>query len=215
MDQATDEKKPVRAGRPVDEAKTERIKDEAKKLFFTHGVDGVSIEQIAAAAKVAKTTVYAKFGNKDAVFQAVVDDIAENVGAGMKTSIAEGADPQDALCAFGSALMTGIAERRLLTAEPVIAIEALKNPELGEKFFAAGPGRAKAMLAKALTDWQHEGKIGSSDPAEMAEDLLGLWLGTLVYEMRLKPHLKISPAEIKARVTRGVGKFLRIHGSGA
>ena len=128
MDQEGAEKNVARSGRPVDEAKTERIREEAKKLFFIHGVDGVSIEQIAASAGVAKSTVYAKFGNKDAIFEAVVDDIANNVGAGMRHRIAEGGEPKDALIAFGMALMGGIAERRLLTAEPVIAIEALKNP---------------------------------------------------------------------------------------
>ena len=200
MDQDGATKNTARFGRPVDEAKTERIREEAKKLFFIHGVDGVSIEQIATAAGVAKSTIYAKFGYKDAIFQAVVDSIADNVGAGMRTQIAEGGEPEEALVTFGLALMSGIAERRLLTAEPVIAIEALKNPELGEKFFAAGPGKAKAMLSAALTSWQSNGRIVVGDATEMAEDLFGLWLGTLVYEMRLKPHLSVAPVYIEKRV---------------
>lgn len=211
MDQEDATKSSARSGRPVDEAKTERIREEAKKLFFIHGVDGVSIEQIAAEAGVAKSTIYAKFGNKDAIFQAVVDSIADNVGAGMKTRIAEGSEPKDALITFGLALMRGIAERRLLTAEPVIAIEALKNPELGDKFFAAGPGKAKSLLSEAITSWQSDKLIPLGDVHEMAEDLLGLWLGTLVYEMRLKPHMSVDPEHLESRVRLGVDKFLKIH----
>ncbi|MEL6467534.1 MAG: TetR/AcrR family transcriptional regulator [Pseudomonadota bacterium] len=211
MDQEDATKNPARSGRPVDEAKTERIREEAKKLFFIHGVDGVSIEQIAAEAGVAKSTIYAKFGNKDAIFQAVVDNIADNVGAGMKTRIEEGSEPKDALITFGLALMSGIAERRLLTAEPVIAIEALKNPELGDKFFAAGPGRAKLMLSEALASWQSDKLMPPGDVQEMAEDLLGLWLGTLVYEMRLKPHMSVYREHVEKRVRLGVDKFLKIH----
>ncbi|MEO1638598.1 MAG: TetR/AcrR family transcriptional regulator [Pseudomonadota bacterium] len=211
MDQDGAKENVARSGRPVDEAKTERIREEAKKLFFIHGVDGVSIEQIAASAGVAKSTVYAKFGNKDAIFEAVVDDIANNVGAGMKHRIAEGGDPQEALVAFGMALMGGIAERRLLTAEPVIAIEALKNPKLGDKFFAAGPGKAKSMLSEALASWQANGLVPQGDVQEMAEDLLGLWLGTLVYEMRLKPHMSVESDHLDRRVKQGVAKFLKIY----
>lgn len=55
------------------DGKVERIVTAARGLFLRHGLRGTSMEAIAAAARIAKPTLYAYFPDKDAVFAAVLE----------------------------------------------------------------------------------------------------------------------------------------------
>src|SRR5215472_7603506 len=63
-----------RSGRPPKERAgevEERILDAARKVFLERGFEGASIDQIAEAARSGKPTIYARFANKRALFNAV------------------------------------------------------------------------------------------------------------------------------------------------
>src|SRR5580700_6095881 len=65
----------VRFGRPPKELAgevDERILDAARKIFVERGFEGASIDEIAAAARAGKPTIYARLGDKRALFTAVV-----------------------------------------------------------------------------------------------------------------------------------------------
>jgi AcrR family transcriptional regulator len=65
----------VRLGRPPKEREgevDERILNAARKIFLGRGFEGASIDEIAAAARAGKPTIYARFGDKRALFTAVV-----------------------------------------------------------------------------------------------------------------------------------------------
>src|SRR3970040_898696 len=59
-------------GRPQDLGKRAAILDAAKAMFTERGLEGASMDQIAAAAGVSKLTVYSHFGDKEALFGAAV-----------------------------------------------------------------------------------------------------------------------------------------------
>ena len=56
--------------------KAERILAAAGDLFLRNGLRGTSMEAIAKAARIAKPTLYAYFGDKDAVFAELVERLA-------------------------------------------------------------------------------------------------------------------------------------------
>jgi AcrR family transcriptional regulator len=47
----------------------------AREAFLEKGYDGVSMDEVANRAGVAKQTVYARYASKDALFLAVVDSV--------------------------------------------------------------------------------------------------------------------------------------------
>ena len=59
-------------GRPR-EFDTERALDEALALFWRHGYEGTSLAALTEAVGVTPTSLYAAFGNKEALFKRVVD----------------------------------------------------------------------------------------------------------------------------------------------
>ena len=55
------------------EATKRRILDAATAEFAAHGIAGARVDRIAAAAGANKSLIYAYFGNKDGLFDAVFD----------------------------------------------------------------------------------------------------------------------------------------------
>jgi AcrR family transcriptional regulator len=55
------------------QSKLESIKHAALELFSNHGLDKVSMDEIAAKARVSKVTIYKHFGTKEELYVAAVD----------------------------------------------------------------------------------------------------------------------------------------------
>ncbi len=72
---------PVNAARPAARAEAKRaaILTAAFALFLRHGFRRTTLDEIAAAAAVAKPTVYAYFADKDALYVAVVKSVLDSV----------------------------------------------------------------------------------------------------------------------------------------
>jgi AcrR family transcriptional regulator len=69
----------------------EQLLDIGRRLFAERGLDGTSIEEIAAKAGVSKPVVYEHFGGKEGLYAVVVDREVERF-LGMATRLLEGED---------------------------------------------------------------------------------------------------------------------------
>ena len=80
----------------------------AARLFAEHGVAGVSMDQVAAAAGVGKGTVFRRFGDKAGLAVALLDarerELQEAILHG-PPPLGPGADPADRLAAFAAAYL--------------------------------------------------------------------------------------------------------------
>ena len=94
--------------RPPEERRAE-LMNAAQRLFLRHGVDSTTVEQITAAAGVAKGTFYLHFTSKEAVRSALGERFGQQLLAGIQSAIA-GQDPQDwrgRLTAWAAAAIAG------------------------------------------------------------------------------------------------------------
>ena len=67
----------MRARAESAQATHRRILDAARALFLDHWYDQVTLEQVAEEAGVSKQTVLRRFGSKEGLFAAVVDELAD------------------------------------------------------------------------------------------------------------------------------------------
>jgi AcrR family transcriptional regulator len=72
----------------------EELLDAAERLFLAHGVDATSIDEIVAAANVAKGTLYLYFASKEKLLQALADRYARSFRDTLAAAMA-GKSPQD------------------------------------------------------------------------------------------------------------------------
>ncbi|HEY8457000.1 MAG TPA: TetR/AcrR family transcriptional regulator [Actinopolymorphaceae bacterium] len=80
-----------------------RILEAAERLFATHGVDGVSMDQIAADAGVGKGTLFRRFGDKAGLAVALLDARERELQGAVLSGpppLGPGAEPLDRLVAF-------------------------------------------------------------------------------------------------------------------
>jgi AcrR family transcriptional regulator len=70
-----------RAGRPPGVRTQQAILDATRELLADGGVQGLTVEGVAARAGVAKTTIYRRYRSKDELALAVLVDMVEHVAA--------------------------------------------------------------------------------------------------------------------------------------
>jgi TetR/AcrR family transcriptional regulator, regulator of autoinduction and epiphytic fitness len=172
------------------------IVETALRLFTDQGYAATSIEQVAAAARCGKHTVYRRYPSKAALFAAVVDlqslKMAERIAAA-------GADRPDPLSALKE-LCLGVLE--VFTTDEFVAFhrmciaEAQLQPEI-----AAILGRNNLALVDAgerlLRSCQAKGEIIAGDPSFLIRQLAQATLHYPLDELLLaQPEFATLPARI-------------------
>ncbi|MER6025804.1 TetR/AcrR family transcriptional regulator [Streptomyces sp. NPDC001851] len=85
-----------------------RLLEAAARLIEEHGVAGVTMEAVAAAAQVGKGTVFRRFGDRTGLLMALLDHSAKQLQAdflGGPPPLGPGAPPLERLRAFGVAVL--------------------------------------------------------------------------------------------------------------
>ncbi|MCX5063398.1 TetR/AcrR family transcriptional regulator [Streptomyces sp. NBC_00201] len=91
-----------------------KLLDAAARLIAEHGVAGVTMEAVAAAAQVGKGTVFRRFGDRTGLLMALLDHSSRTLQADFLAGpppLGPGAPPVDRLRAFGVALLYRSAEQ--------------------------------------------------------------------------------------------------------
>jgi AcrR family transcriptional regulator len=66
----------------------EEVLDVAMQLFWEHGFDGTSMSELTEAMGINRRSVYAAFGNKEALFTSALEHYLAGPGAFVKTALA-------------------------------------------------------------------------------------------------------------------------------
>jgi AcrR family transcriptional regulator len=96
------------------------VLDAARRLFDAHGVAAVTMSDVAREAGVAKGTIFHRFGDRQGLAQALVDDAERTLQDELLRGpppLGPGAPPEERLPAFLDALLTLGAEHRDLLLE--------------------------------------------------------------------------------------------------
>ncbi|MFP5219394.1 MAG: TetR/AcrR family transcriptional regulator [Actinomycetes bacterium] len=88
------------------------VVDAAAELFARQGYAKTSLEEVAAAARVSKGTVYGHFDGKEQLFRAALEDQERQVIERLATVFAEHADPWDGAVAACRAFLDACRDSR-------------------------------------------------------------------------------------------------------
>ncbi|QEC50629.1 TetR/AcrR family transcriptional regulator [Baekduia soli] len=111
----------------------ERILCAAARLIEAHGVDGVSMDEVAAEAGVGKGTLYRRFGDRGSLLRALIDEPERAFQEALirgAPPLGPGADPVERLHAFGGG-MIGLLEshaRFIRQAESLGGVKRYTHP---------------------------------------------------------------------------------------
>ena len=197
-------------GRPPDRAKDAAILQAARTSFFERGFTASTMEDIAARAGVSKVTVYKRFADKEALFEATVRAEMARMERAFDDGPGRDGPLADRLNGFGVVLLRFLFSPAHLALDRILAQDLAQSPGLARRFFDAGPGHCRARVAALLADAAGAGEIAIDDPLLAAADLFALWRGFLEKELEFGLIDTVDGRLIAARVERGTRHFMRM-----
>ena len=160
-----------------------RIVDAARRLFAEHGFDEVTMAEVAAAASVARATVFNHFGSKHALVEAITEDVIAYYDRMLQNALADTVTPTPVLVrALFDEMGTGIEEDRRFYRGVFREIAkvrlGLDEGGIGERAGAA----TVELLVKLLARGQARGELHRTHRAEdLASAFDSLVNGTITH----------------------------------
>jgi TetR/AcrR family transcriptional regulator, mexJK operon transcriptional repressor len=159
--------------RPGARPKGERVLDAAVQVFLANGFDQTSMDAIAARAGVSKTTVYAHYADKLALFRAVVERSGRLLAVQLdETRLRAGQDPQARLTELLLIVLEGTTSPEFLAFLRVMVSESARHPDLTEWAPASELVDVIGLIASTLEDEASQHGYELSDSRMFATLLL-------------------------------------------
>ena len=173
--------------RSKSEAKTEAILKGAMKEFLKGGYAATSMDKVAKAAKVSKATVYSHFGDKESLFNAVMQDLTRDkfqtvMGLDESQSLSE--DPQEVLSAMATRMLDNAkSDRNFQNFMRIVIGESGRFPELAKAYVN---NLAKPAIETLTQYFKSHPELELEDP----EATVRVMVGSLVYFVMLQEMLQ-------------------------
>lgn len=173
------------------------------------------MDDVAAAAKVSKQTIYTHFANKEELF---ADLVLANAGrvdefAAALTAALNDADVEAGLQKAARMYVRFVIRPEVLRLRKLIIGEAGRFPDLARAYYARVPGRVYASLAEAFAMLTREGRLRTPDPMMAAHHFAWLTLGMPLDQGMFEPDGGPSQAELEAVADAAVRVFLAAYGA--
>jgi TetR/AcrR family transcriptional repressor of mexJK operon len=185
----------------------------AREAFLEKGYDGVSMDEVANRAGVAKQTVYARYASKDALFLAVVESVQ-----GRMLSAVSAAGPhaiRDRLHRIARELLDVVLDSSSLSLSRIALGASYRFPTLGHSIYGARIKELHAVLADIVEQAAKEGCLLVEDPMVAAEQFLALIRGELHLHCLYDPSFRPSSAKIERQINAGIDCFMARYGAPA
>jgi TetR/AcrR family transcriptional repressor of mexJK operon len=190
------------------------ILDTARQMFLERGYDATSLDDVAAASGVSKTTVYNNFEDKEGLFSAVVLSVterAEQIISELGATLSGDEPVAGRLTAVARALAYGVLNPAVVQLRRLAISEALRFPGIVTAYWDRAPARTLALLTESFTQMAAQGELDTDDPAAAAALFAYAVLGLYQDQALLQPSRPLVRADIDEHVEKMVTAFLRAY----
>src|SRR6266704_182855 len=155
---------------PRTQATRERIHHAAQTLFMQHGFEATSMDALALAAGVSKPTLYRYYQNKEALFIAVLEQLAighlsEHALLALRDRPMKNLSRlEEALTLWAQETIKHILHPTYIGLMRLLIAELPRFPQLGSQFAEAVPQQGGAFLRALLESARQHGVIVGADP---------------------------------------------------
>lgn len=188
----------------------------ARNIFLTHGFSAATTDMIQREAGVSKSTVYAHYANKEALFTAVIE--AECAAF---TNTVHGIEfrpgkLKETLTMLARAYLNIVLSPAGLAVFRVVIGEAPRFPKLARTFYLAGPQVMTTMVAEQLANAAASGEVdlGEIGRETAANLFINLVRGEPQLQCLTHPDAAPSSAQIDQWANAAVMTFMRAYGCG-
>ena len=196
----------------VDSSKRRQILDGARKVFMDLGFDGASMGEIARAAGVSKGTLYVYFADKNALFEAIVEE--ESLEQGKLTFNFDPArDVTTTLMEFGRAYIQILCRPGGGSAIRTVMAIAERMPDVGKRFYENVIAVTIGRLASYLEARAALGDVAIDDFHLASAQFMQMCQATLFQPFIFQAAPAASSERIEDVVTSATRMFLAAYGA--
>lgn len=199
---------PSLAARPRLEARRRAFMEAATAVFLEKGYAGATLDDLIARSGGSRQTLYALFGGKQGLFEALVEERSASIFVAFPTDELNDRGPEEVLPRLGARYLEIVTTPEALGMYRLVVAECAARKEVAELFWRFGPGNGRRLLARYFTGLIERGVLQLDDPEQAASHFMGMLQGTLHMEMLLGLRSTLTPAEIEANVRNVVKQFL-------
>lgn len=189
-------------------ARREAFLAAAREVFQEKGYGEATLDDVIARSGGSRQTLYALFGGKQGLFEAIISDACETIFRGLTPQQLAARAPEAVLREVGTRYLAIVTGAQCLTLHRLIVAEAPRIPELAEQYWKLGPGRSRAFLAEFFKRQIERGALRMADAAAGADYFLDMLSGTVRLQCLIGLRQAPERAEIEQIVQTAVAQFL-------
>lgn len=186
----------------------DRILDAATEVFSQYGYEAASLQEIVSRAGGSLATLYRLFGNKEGLFQAVIERKSTELLESLDLPHMKGENPRKVLINVGMHLLKLILSDDVLAVHRLLIAESGRNPRLREIFMSMAPERSQRALQEYLQYMVEHGHLQIDDCAMAAVQFVNMVKGNYYMRRLLGENIVISESEQRREVEHAVTIFL-------
>lgn len=187
------------------------ILDVAAKVLAERGYRDTTMLEVARRSSASKETLYAWFGDKLGLFEAVIRRNAGRVRLALNGHLDGETSVESALTDFGSALAFHLLCDNAVAINRAAISEARSGPSLAGSLAKLGREPIHRAFVRYLEQCNARGLVQVDDPNEAVDTFVGLLLGEAPTLRLLGVVEAPCDAHIKGRAARAAEKFLRLY----
>lgn len=187
-----------------------QIRTAAYELLESKGYKATSMLAIAKRAKASNETLYAWYGNKQALFQTLIEENANTVSEALKDALHTPSDIEMTLNRVGALLLKVVTAEKAVALNRAAAADVSETGVLGATLASAGRGAIKPLLIELFSNAQASGQLSSEDSEQMVGVYLGLLIGDLQIRRAIGALQPLSTADMKKRSANATRLTLKL-----
>ena len=167
--------------------------------------------EVARRSSASKETLYAWFGDKLGLFEAVIRRNAGRVRLALNGHLGGETSVEVALTDFGRALATHLLCDNAIAINRAAISEATSGPSLASSLSKLGREPIHRTFVRFLQQCDARGVLRIEDPDEAVDTFVGLLLGDAQTQRLLGVTDAPRAADVAAQATRAAEKFIRLY----
>jgi AcrR family transcriptional regulator len=192
-------------------SKRRQILDGARKVFMDLGFDGASMGEIARSAGVSKGTLYVYFADKNALFEAIVEEESLDQGK-IAFDFDPARDVETTLREFGRAYIQVLCRPSGGSAVRTVMAIAERMPEVGRRFYENVLQKTISRLADYLAAHVESGDLAIDDCHLAASQFIEVCKASLFLPFVFQVSPAPSPERAEKVVDSATRMFLAAYG---
>jgi AcrR family transcriptional regulator len=180
----------------------------ALEVFQQKGFAEATLDDIIALSGGSRQTLYALFGGKQGLFEALVTETCSSIFGKLTPERLASQSPDLVLTEVGVRYLEVVLSPSVLNLTRLVVAEASRIPEIAETYWRLGPGRSRAFLTEFFDRQIERGLFQMADSRKGADHFLEMLSGTIRFQCLTGVRQPPDGAEIREIVASAVAQFL-------